>query len=158
MAALAVDIDSPHKGPLTKLTVKAVGADTFYKGAFVFGDAANGKAQVTAPATGDVFLGVCAEQVVATAADDPVDIYVEGTFAFAMATPVEGDVGDVCVVDIAGGTNTDNPADAVTGNDATLAATDILIGKILAIDIEETTRAWVKIDPGWIYSTTIGWI
>ena len=159
MAALTADTDHPHKGSLDdcKLAVKAVGADTFFKGAFVFGDATNGKAQVTAPAAGDVFLGICAKQVVAAAADDLVDIYTGGLWALNMATPVEGDVGDVCIIDITG-TPTDNPADAVTGTDATTAVNDLLIGKILAIDIEETTRAWILIQPGMIYSATLGWV
>ena len=157
--AMTADADHPHKGNLDdhKIAVKAVGGDTFYKGALVYADAATGKAQVSTPAAGDVFLGICAKQVVATAADDLVEIYTGGLWALNMTTPVEGDVGDVCCMDVTG-TPTDNAADAVTGVDATLAANDILIGKILAIDIEETTRAWVMLEPGWIYSTTLGWV
>jgi hypothetical protein len=159
MAAMTADADHPHKGNLDeyKIAVKAVGADTFYKGALVYGDAANGKAQVTVPAAGDVFLGICAKQVVATAADDLVEIYAGGLWALNFTTPAEGDVGDVCVSDVTG-TPTDNVADAVTGADATLAANDILIGKILAIDVEETTRGWVLLQPGYIYSATLGWV
>ncbi|RLB49615.1 MAG: hypothetical protein DRI90_24370, partial [Deltaproteobacteria bacterium] len=150
MAALTAGVDLPHKGNLDayKIAVKAIGADTFYKGAIVYADAANGKAQVSVPAAGDVFLGICAETVVATAADDLVEIYTGGLWALNFATPAEGDVGDVCVMDI-GGSPTDNIEDAETGADATLAADDILIGKILAIDTEETTRAWVQLRPGW---------
>jgi len=159
MGALTADTDHPHKGNLDefKISVKAVAGDTFYKGALVYGDATNGKAQVTVPAAGDVFLGICAKQVVATAADDLVDIYTGGLWALNMTTPVEGDVGDVCIMDVTG-SPTDNAADAVTGTDATLAANDILIGKILAIDVEETSRAWVQVRPGMIYSATLGWV
>ena len=159
MAALTADAHIPHKGNLDefKIAVKAITADTFYAGAFVYGDAANGKAQVSVPAAGDVFLGICAKQVVAAAADDLVEIYTGGLWALAFLTPAEGDVGDVCVMDISG-TPTDNQADAETGADATLAANDILIGKILAIDIEETTRGWVLLQPGYIYSATLGWV
>jgi len=160
MAAMAADADHPHKGNLEeyKIAVKAVGADTFYKGALVFGDAANGKAQVTTPAAGDVFLGICAKQVVATAADDLVEIYTGGLWALNFETPAEGDVGDVCVVNIDDAGRSDNVTDAMTGADATLAANDILIGKILAIDTEETTRGWVLLQPGYIYSATLGWV
>lgn len=160
MADLSADVDLPHKGNLDeyKISVKAVGADTFYKGAFVFGDAANGKAQVTTPGAGDVFLGICSKQVVATAADDLVEIYAGGLWAIPFVGVAEGDVGDVCIVDIAGGTSSDNPADSVAGADATVAVNDILIGKILAVDIEETTRGWVQLRPGWIYSATLGWV
>jgi len=160
MAAMAADADHPHKGNLDefKIAVKAVGADTFYKGALVFGDAANGKAQVTQPAAGDVFLGICAKQVVATAADDLVEIYAGGLWALPIETPAEGGVGDVAVVDIDDAGRSDNATDAMTGADATLAANDILLGKILAIDVEETTRAWIKLQPGYIYSATLGWV
>jgi len=158
MAALSADTHVPVVGSnVTKYAFKAVGADTFFRGALVFGDATNGKAQVTTPAAGDVFLGVCVKQTVAAAADDLVECYITGTFAFAMATPAEGDVGDVMVVDVTG-TASDNQADAVTGADATLAANDILIGKISAISNEDTTRAIVTINPGWIYSATLGWV
>jgi len=159
MAALSADVDHPHKGNLEdyKISVKAVGADTFYKGACVYADAATGKAQVSVPEAGDVFLGICAKQVVATAADDLVDIYAGGLWALNMTTPAEGDVGDACFMDISG-TRTDNPADAIFPGDQALAANDILIGKLLAIDVEETTRGWVLLQPGWIYSATLGWV
>ena len=158
MAALAADTLMPHKGTPTKLSVACTGADVFYKNAIVYADAA-GTAQVTAPAGagGDYFLGICAEQVTTTAAGDLVDIYVDGLFAIAFLTPDEADVGDVCVADISG-TPTDNQADLETGADATLVGNDILIGKILAIDAEETTRGWVQIQPGWIYSAALGWV
>ena len=68
----------------------------------------------------------------------------------------QGDVGDACYMDIAGAT--DNFADAVFPSDAAIAANDILIGKMIALDIEETTRAWILIQPGWIYSATLGWV
>jgi hypothetical protein len=158
MAALTADVDHPHKGNLDewKLSVKAVGADTFYKGALVYGDAATGKAQVTNAAAGDVFLGICAKQVVATAADDLVDIYCGGLWALTYLTPTEADIGDVLYADIAAAT--DNVTDCQTAADAAVAANDIMIGKVLAIDIEETTRAWVLLQPGWIYSATLGWV
>jgi len=158
MAAMTADGLMPHKGTPTKLTVKAITGDVFYKNALVYADATTGKAQVSVPAAGDVFIGICAEQVTTTAQNDPVDIYIDGVFAMAIETPAEGDVGDTAVVDISDAGRTDNQTDAMTGTDATLAANDILLGKILAIDAEETGRAWVQIEPGWIYSTTLGWV
>jgi hypothetical protein len=158
MAALSADVDLPHKGDLSehKISVKSITADTFYKGALVFADATNGKAQVSTPAAGDVFLGICAKQVVAET-DDLVDIYTGGLWAIPFVGAAEGDVGDVCIVDV-GTTPTDNPAETVTGADATLAANDLLIGKIIAIDIEEITSGWVQLRPGWLYSATLGWV
>ena len=157
MAALTADVDHPHKGPLTKLAVKAIGADTFYKGALVYADAANGKAQVSVPATGDVFIGICAEQVVATAADDLVDIYVDGLWSLNVTTPAVADVGLAFFMNV-DGTPTDNANDAIQPGDAALANTDILIGKLLAIDSDDSTRGWFRIDVGWIYDDAIGWI
>ena len=123
MAALTGGADLQHKGNLEKwkLSVKAVGADTFYRGALVYGDATNGKAQAV-PAAGDVLLGVGAKTVVAAAADELVEIYTGGLWGFACTVAVvEGDVGDILIMDI-GTTQTDNPADLVTGTAATTAA------------------------------------
>lgn len=161
MAALTTGADVQHKGNIEKwkLAVKAVGADTFYRGALVYGDAANGKAQAV-PAAGDVLLGVCAKTTVATAADQMIEIYAGGLWGFACATTVvEGDVGDVLVMDV-GTTTTDNPADLVTGAAATLADDDILFGKILAVDHNDSTRSWAMLTPGYIYDATgvLGWV
>lgn len=158
MAALTADVDHPHKGSLDqyKLSIPAVAADTFYKGALVYGDATNGLCQVSVPAAGDVLLGVCAKQVVA-AIGDPVDIYAGGLWALTKSTPTEADVGCAMFQDV-NVAPTDNPADAITLEDSALEADDILIGKILAVDVEETTRVWVQLDPGWIYSITLSWV
>jgi len=158
--ALSAEIEVVHKGNPTKMGIKCVGADTFYAGAFVFADATNGKAQVTDPNAGDSdrFLGVCAKTITTTAADQLVEVYVNGVFAFRPSVAiVEGDIGDVLVLDDDGGSLSDDPGDAVTGAAATLAADDILIGKILALDITETDRAWVKIKPGYTYIALLGW-
>jgi hypothetical protein len=157
MAALTADVHIPHKGTPTKLSVKAVGADTFFAGALVYADATSGKAQAV-PASGDFFIGICAKQVVAAAADALVDIYVDGLWALAYGSAAEGDQGEAIVIDVVGGTLSDNEADLVTGTAATLAANDILIGKMLAMNYEETSRAWVQLMPGWIYSATLGWV
>ena len=159
MAALTADVDHPHKGNLDefKLTVKCITGDTFYKGACVYGDAATGKAQVTPYGAGDVFLGICARQVVTTAENDPVDIYCGGLWALPVTTPTEANVGDACFQN-ASGAPTDNFADAIFPVDEALGANDVLIGKMIALDIEETTRAWILLRPGWIYSATLTWV
>ena len=159
MAALANDSPHPHIGNVSafKLGVKCVVADTFYAGALVYGDAGTGLAQVSVPAAGDVLLGICAKTRTTTAANQIVEIYTRGLFALPIETPAEGDVGDVAVVDIDDGGRTDNPTDAMTGADATLAANDILVGKIVAINATDTSRAWVDLQPGWIYSA-LGWV
>ena len=158
MAALTADAPMPHKGHLTKIGVKCVGADTFYEGALVYGDATDGKAQATATTTeDDVFLGICARNITTTAANQIVEVYVDGLWAFRPTVAiVEGDVGDVLIIDDSA-TLSDNPADCVTGAAATTAVHDILIGKIIAIDITETDRAWVKIKPGYNYVAASGW-
>ncbi len=158
MAALTADVHIPHLGTPTKLSVKAIGADTFFAGALVFADSANGKAQVV-PASGDAFLGICATQVIATAADDLVEIYIDGCHALAFAGAAEADVGNVVVIDIGGGTLTDNEADVVSAADATVAAADILIGKCIGLNRDEVTRGWVQLHltSGIATSAGIGW-
>jgi len=161
MAALTAAVDLQHKGNLEKwkLSVKCVGADTFYAGALVYGDATNGKCQAV-PAAGDVLLGICAKTTTTTAANQLVPIYTGGLWAMACTVAVvEGDVGDVLIMDISAA-QTDNPADCVTGAAATLADNDILVGKILAVDANDATRCWVMLTPGYIYDATgvLGWV
>lgn len=156
MAALSADTHLQHKGNLDwcKLTVKAVGADTFYAGALVFGDATNGKAQVTC-GSGDTFLGICAKQVVATAADDPVEIYTAGLWALPVTGAAEGDVGEFVCVDISA--NSDNPADLVVFADLTPATNDLAIGEFKGVDINNTSLAWVQLFArAWKYRADTG--
>lgn len=157
MAALTADVHIPHLGNPTKIAVKAIGADTFYAGALVFADSANGKAQVV-PAVNDSFLGICAKQVVAAAADDLVEIYIDGVWALAFTGAAEVDVGQVVVVDIGEGTLSDNEADLVSAADATVAATDILIGKCVGLNRDETTRGWVQLHTPSGIANVLGWL
>lgn len=161
MAALTGAAHHEHKGNLAggKLAVKAIGADTFYAGAIVYGDGTNGKAQVV-PAATDVFLGICAKTVVVTAADQLVEIYTTGLWKVLNdTTVVEGDVGDVLIQD-SDGTFTDNMADCVTAAAAGIDDDNVLIGKILAVDANDSNYCWVAIEPGWIYEATgvLGWL
>ena len=93
MGALTADVHISHRGVAKKITVKAIGADTFFAGSLVFADKDNGKAQLL-PASGDHFLGICTKQVIATAADDLVEIYSHGEFALSFIGAAEADVGD----------------------------------------------------------------
>jgi hypothetical protein len=156
MAALTADVHIPHLGTPTKIKVKAVGADTFYAGALVFADGTNGKAQVV-PAATDSFLGICAKQVVVSAADELVEIYVDGIWALAFTGVAEVDVGQTVVVDMTG-TLSDNEADLVSAADATIVAGDILIGKCIGINEEETTRGWVMLHTPSGVANVLGWL
>ena len=156
MAALTADVHIPHLGTPTKLSVKAVGADTFFAGALVFADGTTGKAQVV-PAATDSFLGICAAQVIATAADDLVEVYVDGIHALAFTGVAEVDVGQTVVVDMSG-TLSDNEADLVSAADATIVAGDVLVGKCLGINREETTRGWVQLHTGSGVANALGWL
>lgn len=146
MAALSADLVLNYQGRQpTKIPVPAIGADTFYKGALVFTDGTNGKAQAV-PASGDMFIGICAEQVVAAAADDIVEVYCDGVWLLPYTTPVQADVGGMCKVDM-GGTLSDNIADCL-GPATAAAANDIAIGVILAVGTSfESTVGWVKLMP-----------
>ena len=140
MADLSQDNQMPCYGDPIKIEVPAVGADTFYKGSLVFADASNGKAQVDGLAAGDFFLGICAEQTVADAADDLVPIYVTGVWGFKISGTTAADVGHSAVVDISA--DSCNPDDVISGIDATEAAGDIRLGGILSV---HDSRAWVNL-------------
>jgi hypothetical protein len=155
MAALSADLVLNYQGAQpTKIPVPMISALTFYKGALVFADGASGKAQIL-PASGDVFLGICAEQVVGTAADEIVEIYVDGVWLLPYTTPANGDEGGMCKVDM-GGTLSDNIADC-NGPATAAAAGDIAIGVILAVGTSfESTVGWVKLMPGFVFDPVAG--
>jgi len=155
MAALTADVDIPHLGTPTKLSVKCVGADTFFKGALVFADGTNGKAQAV-PAATDSFLGICAENTVTTAADELVPIYLDGVWALAFTGVAEVDVGQTVVVDMTG-TLSDNETDLVSAADATIVAGDILVGKCVGINETDTTRGWVMLHTPSGVANVLGW-
>ena len=156
MAALTADVHHPSRGLVKKINVKAIAADTFFAGALVFADASNGKAQVV-PASADHFLGICVKQVIATAADDLVEIYSEGEFALAFAGAAEVDVGNAVVIDISGA-KTDNPEDIVSAADATILAGDILIGRCVGLNEDQTSLGWVELHKGSGVANLLGWL
>ncbi len=156
MGVLTADVDLPHLGTPTKLTVKAIaGGDTFYKGALVFADATLGLAQVL-PAASDKFLGICAKQVVAAAGDD-VEIDVDGIWAMLVSGIAATDVGDAVIMDVSG-TLSDNHADVVGATGATVVVTDVLIGKLLGITTEDATAGWVMLHQGGGVANVLGWL
>lgn len=156
MAALTADVHIPHRGPVKKIVVKAIGADTFYAGALVFADSSNGKAQAV-PAANDHFLGIVVKQVVAAAADVLIEIYSEGEFALEFVGVAEADVGDAVIVDT-NGAMTDNETDVVSAGDATVVAGDILVGRCVSINQEETDHGWVELHKGGGVANVLGWL
>ena len=148
MAVLANDLHVAHMsegvGAPCLMTVKAVGADTFFAGALVYLDSSTGKAQVV-PETGDRFYGICAKQVVATAADDRVDVYVGGIWLLPVVGAEEDDCGELICSDISA--PTDNPADLVSFGDLTPATNDIAIGRAISLDFDQTDHLWVALFP-----------
>lgn len=117
-----------------KVSIPCTGPDTFYKGAIVWTDTSGGTglAQVGSLASGDRILGICAENITTTAANDLVTVYVRGLFQCPAMTNVTGaDIGDFAVMD-ASGTITDNPADLVASGDITLDDNDAVLGRIVS--------------------------
>ncbi len=156
MGVLTTDVDIPHLGNPVKITVNALsGGDTFFKGALVFADSTLGLAQVL-PAAGDSFLGICAENTVA-AADDPVPIYINGTWALKFIGVAAVDVGQTVVVDM-NATLSDNEEDLVSAADATIVAGDILVGKCIGINTADTSRGWVMLHTPSGIANVLGWL
>lgn len=152
MAALTADANLQHKGTPTKIAIPAVaGGDTFYAGALVYADATAGLAQVV-PASGDVLLGICAKQTVA-AAGDLVEVYVDGVWSIPYASAAVGDSDAIIGLNI-GTTQSDNPADLTAMAIAALATGDIMFGKMICMNAEETAHAWVHLTAGWIWDDT----
>ena len=156
MAGLTADVHIPHLGTPTKIALKAIGADTFFGGAMVFADGTSGKLQAV-PAATDHFIGICAKQAVITAADQLVEVYIDGVHALAFTGVAEADVGNVVVVNM-DGTLSDNEADLESAADATIVAGDILIGKCIGINRDETTRGWVQLHVGSSVANVLGWL
>ena len=155
--ALTADVHIPFLGAVPrKLTVKAIGADTFFAGALVFADGTSGKAQVV-PAATDHFLGICVKQVVA-ATNDAIEIYIDGVFALKFAGVAEADVGDTVVVDMSGGALSDDHEDLVSAADATIVAGDVLIGQCMGITTGDTAAGWVVLHQGGSVCNVLGWL
>lgn len=160
MAALTGDANVNFEGTPKKTTMYAAAAYTFRKGSLVWVDRTSGGATVgyvqnTSIAAGDRILGICAEAVTTTAIGDPVSVYVDGVFSLPKAAgTTAADVGDYLIHDISA-TQTDNPADCVAGVDATVAANDVMVGRILRI---ENGQVVIDLKPGAIYDALIGWV
>lgn len=143
MAVLAADVNYSSIGQPDKVSFSANGADVFYAGAIVYSDTGGGVQVV--PAAGDRAVGVCAKQVTTTAAGDEVEVYVDGIFWVPVGSGITAaDEGSIVIHDISA-SQTDNWADCISLEDATLAANDIFIGQIMRVT---ATQMLVAIKPG----------
>ncbi len=155
MGARSSDLDMPQYGTNgVKLTGPASGALTFYKGSFVYGIAA-GKLANAGQASGDRIVGISTKKQVTTAADQPVEYMVGGTYQFpAMTAVTAADTGANLVMKVA--TLSDNPADCTSQEDAAAANSDIYIGRIVGWDTG-ASRAIVCTDGiGFLCTVTTG--
>ncbi len=158
MAALDKNLNVEHlAGTLTKIAVPCDGADKFYAGAlayYKYSSTASGKLTV-APAATDRFAGVVAKYVETLAADELVEIVIDGVIGLpaAIANIDALDMGDFLGFDINVGAATDNVADLIPLTGVTLAAGDICIGKAVGI---QGGKMLVKLDPKTY--TAAGWI
>lgn len=152
MAVLAADVQIPHVGNPTKISIAVAGADVFYAGALVFAAAAGGAVALAAASL--PFLGIVARQFTTVAAGDLIEVYVDGVFRFPTGGAITiADQGDALIMD-ASGTVSDNPADCVSAVDSTLVATDVLIGQILTVDAD---GMWIQLKKGTGVANALGW-
>lgn len=129
MAALAADVNCHAVGKTRNVQLSCNAADTFYRGAIAFTDTGGG-VQVTW-AAGDRPIGVVPYQQTTTAASQEVEVITEGLVWLPVGTNVAAaDEGDLLLLD-ADGTTTDNPADLVAAGDITIAAGDMVVGRIV---------------------------
>lgn len=142
MAALTADTEIPHGAGARFMTLKAVGADVFYKGALVVYDLATGFIQV--PQAGDAadeFAGFVAEQTTTTAQGDEVLVMTEGEALIAYGTTaLQADEGDLLFRDLTA--DSDNPADLLSATYA--ASADLAIGRIIRFE-SATDGSWVRL-------------
>jgi len=148
MAAMTADAYCSTVGNITTLQFKA-NADTFYQGAICYADSA-GEVQPTY-ASGDVAIGISPIQQVA-AQDTEVKLIVAGAVWLPVGTSIAAaDEGDWLCND--GPADTDNPADMESAGDLTLAAGDMIIGKIMRVT---ASQMLIWLDPnmmGCVYFT-----
>lgn len=122
------------------MTLKAVGADTFYKGAVVVYDLATGYIQAPTGGSADVFAGLVAENTVTTAQGNEVLVQTEGEALIVWSSVLQADEGDLLFRDISA--NSDNPGDLLSAADA--ATGDVAIGRIIRIE-SLTLGGWVRL-------------
>lgn len=139
MAALSADIMLPTYGDAMPIDVPCNAAGTFFNGQCVFVDATSGKAVVT-PGSADRFIGFSAKNQTTTAADQLIQVYVDGIFGVLVSGSNAADIGKTCCVDNSAITN--NPSDLVVTTDITEAVSDRAIGTVLSF---HSSRAWVKL-------------
>ena len=157
MAARTADaIINSYSNPVV-ITVPVEGADEFYRGAVVWTDLTNNGKATVAPASGDRPLGICTHHQTTTAANDEIEVVVNGIVEVpCAATITAADNSSLLVYDV-NVAITDNTADAVSDLDATLEASDAVLGRILRAD---GSFAVIELSnlTGRIYSATLGWV
>ena len=141
MAALTADVYLTTGANYRQMTLKCVGADTFYKGALVVYDLATGFIQV--PQAGDAadeFAGFVVEQTTTTAQGDEVLVQTEGEVLIAYGTTaLQADEGDLLFRDLTA--DSDNPEDLLSATYA--ASADLAIGRIIRFE-SATAGGWVR--------------
>lgn len=133
MANLSADTPLRFYGTPTKIEVPVAETvtTTYYAGQLVFFTGAATVGVNQTPASGDLFVGICAEHRVTTAAGNLIPVYVDGVWSVPISGTTIADVGLACMVDANAVTN--NPADLKASSDITEAADDAIIGRILSV-------------------------
>lgn len=143
MAALAQDVNASTVGPTTTIKMLSNGADTYYRGALLYQDAATGGVQPTW-GSGDIAVGFSPTNQVTTASGEEVAVVIQGAIWLPVGTALAvDDEGDYLMND--GPANTDNPADLESASDLTLADGDMYIGRILRVT---STQMLIFLSPG----------
>lgn len=131
MAAMTVDQMLPSFGPLTKIDIEVVGADTFFAGAVVFADDTTGLAQVGSLNVADHIIGFSPYNQQPTVANELITLIRRGIIGIPISGTTVADIGRYCVLDSSA--ITDNPADLQASGDLTDAADDIALGTIVTV-------------------------
>jgi len=146
MAVLSADSTavSAHRGNCRRVRLtNGVSDETYYKGAIVY---YLGAGKITPVNAADLVpAGIVAEAsdgAIGTSAT--VDVWVEGEFLIAYATPAVTDEGQMIYTDISAAS--DNPADLLPAGHASISATnDIAFGRVIQF-VSSTAGSWVRID------------
>ena len=131
---------NPQEGEILRFPI--VDTETIYKGDIVRVDS-NGEATSTGAAgAGDMFVGVAMETVDNTDDGEYIKVYTSGVFPFTKDTPAQTDVGRLAYNGIA----TNQQTVLVEAGVGT--GSGIIIGAVVSLDPDDSTRVLVKIQPG----------
>lgn len=139
--------------PIQKFNFLAAETATFYAGGLCFIKKGTGGV-VHIPVANYNFAGVVTKTVSATSGVTYVEVFTNGMVLLPTGAAITvADEGDLAIMD-ASGTLSDNPADIVSNLDATGAATDVVIGRIMQA---ATEGMWIHIGHN-ICVTNVGWV